>query len=228
VATGGGGTDGSQEDRQPDFGLQGRSSAWSVLASYEELARLLGLAAAAVARQVHGTRVVCFDEPPACGVHVPGEADGLACCTPGLLLAVTAADCVPVYILDPHTRAMALLHAGWRGVAAGVLARGVGALESAFGARARSLRLHLGPAICRDCYEVGGDVVDALGGQRARDGRVDLRAELADQAVRLGARPEHIARSTLCTRCGPEDLPSHRVSGPGAGRMVAYLGWRLA
>lgn len=228
------GASGRADGTDPDFGLTTAGTAWELSVRFEELGRQLGFPSVAVARQVHGDAVTCLDPTPEPGLRVPGESDGLVTSGTGLLLAVTAADCVPVYAVDPASGGLALLHAGWRGTAAGVLASGLRALEARCGADLAEVRLHLGPAICGDCYEVGPEVVEALGGPRGGEGRpgpegritVDLRTELVARARDLGVPPGRISRSGWCTRCGPDHFHSHRGKGDEAGRMAAYLGWR--
>lgn len=228
--TAAGGTPGGPE---ADFGLTTAGTAWDLFGRFEALGRQLGFPATAVARQVHGDTVTCLEPTPEPGLRVPGESDGLLTSGVGLLLAVTAADCVPVYVVDPSSGGLALLHAGWRGTAAGVLASGLRAMEARFGAAPSGVRVHLGPAICGDCYEVGPEVLEALG--RSPDatdpgpeGRltVDLRSELAARARGLGVPAGRVSRSAWCTRCGPDHFHSHRGTGEQAGRMAAYLGWR--
>lgn len=210
-----------------DFGLTTTPSAWTLHTRLEALAAQLGFPGVAVARQVHGAAVVCLEPTPEGGVRVPGEADGLLTGGEGLLLAVTAADCVPVWLLDPPTGGLGLLHAGWRGVAAGILRAGVRAMGGRFGTEPGRLLVHLGPAICGGCYEVGPEVLEALG-REARPGRsqVDLRAELADRAADLGVPADGLSRSTWCTRCSADQFHSHRGRGEDAGRMAAFVGWR--
>lgn len=151
--------------------------------------------------------------------------DGHATDRSGVLLAVTTADCVPVFVVDSRRRAVAMLHGGWRGVAAGILERGLEVLASSFGTGPRELHLHLGPAICGDCYEVGPEVFEALG-QPAPAGPepIDLRAVLAERAVEAGVRAERVTISGHCTRCTDSGLFSHR--GGDAHRQVGYLGVR--
>lgn len=210
-----------------DFGLTTSGSAWVLHERLEALAAQLGFPGAAVARQVHGAALVCLEATPEGGVRVPGEADGLLTSDEGLLLVVTAADCVPVYLLDPDAGGLALLHAGWRGVAAGVLEAGIRAMGARFGSAADRLLLHLGPAICGACYEVGPEVPEALGGAGgARSGHVDLRGVLAGRAAELGVGPARTSRSSWCTRCCADQFHSHRGSGQDAGRMAAFVGWR--
>ena len=210
-----------------DFGLTTAPSAWALHVRLERLAAQLGFPGVAVARQVHGAALVCLEATAEGGVRVPGEADGLLTSDEGLLLVVTAADCVPVYLLDPASGGLGLLHAGWRGVAAGVLAAGLRAMRARFGSPAERLLLHLGPAICGGCYEVGPEVVEALGGRGgAPAGHADLRAVLADRAAGRGVRPDRTSRSAWCTRCAADQFHSHRGKGEDAGRMAAFVGWR--
>lgn len=213
---------------EADFGLTTAGPAWTLFERLEGLAGQLGFPAAAVGRQVHGDAVTCLSPAPEPGLRVPGESDGLVTDAAGLLLVVTAADCVPVYLLDPVSGGLGLLHAGWRGVAAGILSSGVRAMGARFGAAADRLRLHLGPAVCGSCYEVGPEVPEALGlPTRASSDTltVDLRDELVRRARRLGLGEERTTRSAWCTRCSADHFHSHRGRGADAGRMAAYLGW---
>jgi len=209
---------------ESDFGLATGGTAWEVAHRYERLARATGMRFAVVARQVHGTRILDVDSLPGDGLFVIGEADGLMTSVPGVLLAVTAADCVPAFVVDVGGRCVALLHAGWRGAAAGILELAVEAIGRRFGAESGDLAVYLGPAICGVCYEVGADVLGAFGREGSRQSGLDLRAELAVRAVDAGVRPDRVIRSEWCTRCGPVHLHSHRRHGSEAGRMAAFLG----
>ena len=173
-------------------------------------------------RQVHGA-AVRWHEGVAPGWHVAEDVDGHVAAQAGLLLGVMVADCVPVYVAAREGSAWALLHAGWRGIAAGILERGVGQVASRTGLGAADLVVHLGVGICGDCYEVGPEVVRAVEGRTvARATRLDLRDALASRAARLGVR--EITRSTHCTACSRDRFFSHRGSNGRDGRMVAYLG----
>ena len=178
-----------------------------------------GGARLATATQCHGTNVL---------VHHGGwdgwlradDADGHVAPERGLALAVTVADCVPVFIAHP-SGAIALLHSGWRGTAAGIVARGVATL-SKLGLPAAELSLHTGPAICGKCYEVSGDVYGQLTGTDPGKPRtIDLRALIADQARAVGVR--HITTSPSCTRCDNDRFFSHRAGDTGRqlGVMIA-------
>ena len=135
--------------------------------------------------------------------------DGLWSDEPGLPMLAFSADCLPIAIARRSgTRALAVLHAGWRGLAEGVVAAGVRVLGT-------DLAAVVGPAIGPCCYEVGPDVSGLFDEDLTVDGRLDLwRA--AERALRA-AGVASVERVDLCTRCNPELFFSHRRSGPVRG-----------
>jgi copper oxidase (laccase) domain-containing protein len=134
------------------------------------------------------------------------------------------ADCVPVYLAAPAVRAVGLLHAGWRGSAAGILERGVRLLTSRAGCTPGDIVMHCGVGICGDCYEVGPEVLEGFGlrGDGRGPWRLDLRERLTDQGAALGIR--EISSSSWCSAHHRPLFYSHRASGGSDGRMVAYIG----
>jgi copper oxidase (laccase) domain-containing protein len=129
--------------------------------------------------------------------------------------------------VDPDHQAVALLHAGWRGAAAGIVERGINRLADSWGAAPERLRLHCGPAICEACYEVGPEVHAAVHPDREPPpgpAPIDLRQAIARRAVGLGLRAEHVTVSAHCTRCGAPDFFSHRGGSPE--RQMGVLGVR--
>ncbi len=202
------------------FGLASDEPVQAVMGRWSTLMddlRALGAPALATAGQVHGSEVL---------VHAPGwrgwlrgkDTDGHATRSAGLALAVTIADCTPVFLVHPGG-ALSVLHAGWRGTAADILERGILTLAE-LGAPADELSIHLGPAICGACYEVGPEVVQAVLG-RASSGKsmLDVREALADRARRAGCTD--ITISEWCTRCHGDRLYSHRRGD--AGRQLAVI-----
>ena len=135
----------------------------------------------ATAGQVHGTRVL---------THHPGwdgwlrtdGADGHFSRSRGTAFGVSVADCVPALLAHP-SGAAAVVHAGWRGTAARILIVAIELFE-AHGLTASELRIHLGPAICGECYEVGPDVFEQLTG---RSTSAPATVDLASSAGRAGA-----------------------------------------
>jgi YfiH family protein len=176
-------------------------------------------------RQIHSAYAVNA-VPGSCG-----QGDALVTDRAHLALIVASADCVPVLLATP--RAVAAVHAGWRGVAAGVVAVAVRELLAG-GAAPESAVAWIGPAIGRCCYEVGTDVAEAVAAASAPEvveagprGRphVDLGRAVALQLRAAGVR--RITWLEHCTRCREEWLWSHRRDGEGAGRNLAAI-WRDA
>lgn len=217
------GISGRGEGPQPfDLGLWTAQPVGEVMARWRAFrAALPECPSQVLAHQVHGADVRWHDHRD--GWTLLEGVDGHATATPGLLLTVTVADCVPVYLLDPVGRAIALLHAGWRGTAAGILGHGVAALASR-GSHVENLLMHTGVAISGPRYQVGREVIEGVG--QVADGEgpwyLDLRSVLAEQATVLG-----ITKVSSSHHCAAEPLErffSHRRSGGRDGRMVAYLG----
>ena len=178
------------------------------------------------ATQVHGSRVVVVARAPAPReVADAGECDALVTALPGVGLAVQTADCVPVILLAPD--AVGIVHAGWRGAAAGVARTAVEAFLSQTGDR-DSVRTWLGPAIGPCCYEVGPEVAGRFAPRFARPSNgdrflLDLPAAVRQQLEEAGIPPERIMQPPGCTMCGGERYASYRRDGERAGRMIALV-----
>ena len=208
-----------------DLGLFGSVPTGTAQQRWRELRAKTHMRSAVHARQVHEARVLWHDDV-ASGVLVADDADGHATRTAGLLLTVSVADCVPISIVAPERRAIALLHGGWRGVAAGILEAGIALLRERALATPSELWLHCGPSICGACYEVGPEVPAALGiaHETGEKVRLDVRAEIARRALRAGLAAESVTLSAHCTRCGGEAFWSHR--GGCRERQLGVLGIR--
>lgn len=184
----------------------------------EILARVApGAPPAAWARQIHSARVL-----PAHSGHC-GEGDALFGSAPDLALSVVTADCVPVLLAG--RRGLAAVHAGWRGLVAGVIPA---TLERLGGAQTA----WVGPAIGPCCYEVGEEVSEqvaatsspgaVLPGPAGRP-HLDLIAAARHQLAASGVGEVHHVAS--CTRCEADRLYSYRREGRAAGRNMAFI-WR--
>jgi YfiH family protein len=209
----------------PDFGTAGPSPGHEPATTSDGwllLQRFSGIRTLARCRQVHGADVVTYHDSQRSGFALLGHADAIVTAQPGVLLTVTVADCVPVFIVDPGRRLLGLAHAGWRGTAAGVVGSTLEAMRR-LGAEAGSLYVHLGPAICGPCYEVGPEVTAALGGSDETR-HIDLRAHLACQLVAAGVGGDRLTASAACTRCDSGSFFSYR-GGDRGRRMCAFLGW---
>jgi polyphenol oxidase len=196
-----------------------------VAANRERVARELGVPADRLVwmEQVHGTGVTVVDGPQ--DGPVPAT-DALVTATPGLVLAVLVADCVPVLLADSETGVVAAVHAGREGVRRGVLPAALSAMAS-LGARARHVTALLGPAVCGSCYEVPAamqaDVarVAPAAAATTRSGTpgLDLRAGLAELLARAGVR--EVVHDPRCTAEDPT-LFSHRRDAP-TGRQAGLV-----
>jgi YfiH family protein len=168
--------------------------------------------------QVHSDRVVRA-APGARGEH----ADGLWTDEPGLPVLAMSADCLPIVLarINGHAPAVAVLHAGWRGLLDGIVASGVTALGEA------GLAAAIGPAIGPCCYEVGEEVAtpyrERFGDDVMQNGRLDLWTS-AERALRA-AGVDHVHRLNRCTACEPETFFSHRRDAGRTGRqgVIAYV-----
>jgi polyphenol oxidase len=201
------------------FGTQSDEPVRDVMGRWSALRTLLGGARTrlATATQVHGANVVVHGS----GWHgwLRGDAaDGHLTAVRGTAMAVTIADCVPVFIGHP-SGAGAVLHSGWRGTAARITEVAIRRLAE-HGCAPRDLRIHCGPAICGRCYEVSAEVAAQLtGADPGRTTPIDLRALIAGHAWAEGVRD--ISVSTLCTRCDNLRFYSHRAGD--AGRQIGVL-----
>lgn len=169
--------------------------------------------------------------PPAAGSVIPG-ADALVTGSAEIWLAIYAADCAPILIWDPASPAVAAVHAGWRGTAAGIVSRTLRRMAEAFGTEPERCRAALGPAIGGCCYEVGPPVAEVMGGapwwpEAARatgPGRwhLDLRAAIRHQLVSAGVGETQVETVPGCTKCRSDLFFSYRRDG-ATGRMAACI-----
>lgn len=168
-------------------------------------------------RQVHGTRLVVHNGGWTGWLRGP-EADGHIATSRGVGLAVSIADCVPVFLAH-ESGVTGLLHSGWRGTAGRIVQDAIN-LMTRQGIAASEILVHLGPAICGRCYEVDADVRAQLTGRPAtRSGNVDLRSLIAEHASELGV--QRIGVSAECTKCDNGTFFSHRAGD--AGRQVSVI-----
>jgi YfiH family protein len=153
-----------------------------------------------------------------------GEGDALIENQPGSVVAVKTADCIPILLVDERSRAVAAVHAGWRGTAAQIAAEAVRAMAGRFGTRAEDLHAAIGPGIGKCCYEVGAEVAAQFGGQGRE--HIDLAAANRRQLEESGVTPRRIYASNLCTMCRAEEFDSFRRDQAAAGRMYSFAGIR--
>jgi purine-nucleoside/S-methyl-5'-thioadenosine phosphorylase / adenosine deaminase len=217
---------------QPPFDTLnlGRSTADDPDAVDENRARLLrsiGFSPSRVVTlgQIHGARVVTADAP-----GLQPECDAAATRTPGLALAVTGADCLPLLFVAGD--AVAVAHAGWRGILAGVAEAALQAVCSAGMVPPAEADAHLGPCIRACCYEVGEEVAERFPSEamsrHAHSVHLDLPAAVRLRLMSAGLPLERIEDTGACTACDPSRYFSHRRDRGSTGRHWGVIGWRGA
>lgn len=215
-----------------------RADAWAMR---QQWCAALGVAPESLVtvRQVHGAAVALARRQDAGRGACPGSeplgyADAIITNEPGVTLMTLHADCLPVLLFDPEQRAVAAIHAGWRGTVGNVVGNTVSAMQDAFGTRPDRLVAFLGSAIRQCCYEVGDEVVQAwqaLAGARwqraavVRQGRWYFDVVLANQWIleECGLPRDQIEISSVCTRCSGDQWFSHRGQGADTGRFAAMI-----
>ncbi len=187
-------------------------------------------------RQVHGTRVLCLDSEPDSGT-LP-EADALYTRLENVVCAIRTADCLPVFLASADGSEVALAHAGWRRLAAGVLENS----PACFRAPRSAIHAWFGPAIGPCHFEVGEDVFQAFlqaapsscrqstarafePGRQAGKWQADLYALAGIRLQAAGLDAAHISGGGLCTYCDAENFHSYRRDGEQGGRIMSLI-WR--
>lgn len=185
-------------------------------------------------KQVHGTDALVVDRPLTEEDRFEGGWDALVTDQPGVTVAVRTADCVPVLVYDRRRRAVAAIHAGWRGAVAGIVPRTIELMVSRFKAVETDLRVSIGPSAGPCCYEVDEAVLiplrtglsdwhALLRDDRGTKARLDLKALVRRQVAQLGIRSEHITGVNLCTICHGDLFYSYRREGRVNGTMLSGI-----
>jgi YfiH family protein len=182
--------------------------------------------------QVHGADVCAIH--PGAAFENGARADALVSDDPTRVLSVKYADCVPLLLASADGRAVAAIHAGWRGLIAGVLRAAVQQLEKTAAAPASAFVAAIGPCIGFDAFEVGPEVLAAFKNRmgaaaapiragRAGKGHVDLRQAALTELQSAGLSLDRIDTTDRCTFAHPEEFFSHRRDGNATGRMAAII-----
>jgi polyphenol oxidase len=174
-------------------------------------------------KQIHSNLVI-----DAAGLDPDCQGDALVSNEPGVLVGVKTADCVPVLLVDTSTRAVAAVHAGWRGSAANIVSAAVREMSARWNTRPENLRAAIGPSIGVCCYEVGADVARHFGTWIPEMETVhepihlDLQTVNERQLRELGV--VDIWKSGECTFCRAERFFSFRRERAQAGRLISFIG----
>jgi polyphenol oxidase len=178
----------------------------------------------ATARQIHSDRVLLVESP-----GPQGEGDALICNRPGVSLGIRTADCLPILIADPRSRAVAAVHAGWRGVVSEIAPKAIQQMRQQFGSKPENLVVAIGPGIGPCCFEVGPEVAVQFASyfpelDLSGRAKVDLVETTCRQLGRYGVTMGQIGTANLCSYCNPGLFESYRRDRDASGRMVAMIG----
>lgn len=164
--------------------------------------------------------------------------DALTTATPGILVGIKTADCVPVLLADASRGACAAVHAGWRGTASSIVAHTLGRMATEFGTQAADISAAIGPAANACCYEVGSEVIEAFREKftnasdlftETREGHalVDLQRANREQLIAAGVPLRQIHTAPLCTMCRTDQFFSYRRekrTHGRVGRLMSVIG----
>lgn len=206
----------------------------------ERLAALLSVSPdnILILKQIH-SGVVC-DVTATTVKSVQGKPQSVAgdawiTALPEVVLGIRTADCVPILLYDPIQQVVAAIHAGWRGVVAGVIENTIAQMTSQYGTNSSDILAAIGPAICQSCFEIGPEVAEVF--QTKWGTQAPLRPGKGDRAhldlpkmshlvlTQAGLLADHIELMPLCTSCRPDLFYSYRRNPGESGRMIAVIGF---
>jgi hypothetical protein len=175
-------------------------------------------------KQIHSSLSVVPESVANGPLGCIGEGDALLTSMSGVTVSIRTADCFPILLADPVNRAVAAIHAGWRGTAAEIVLETLRRMREEFGTKTADVLAAIGPGIGACCYQVGEDVARQFGKESA--GRLDLAEENRGQLMRAGVAHAHVDLIGACTFCDATRFHSFRREGERAGRMISYVGIR--
>ena len=183
------------------------------------------------AQQVHGKRVhYARAQERGRGAldyqQAIADTDAFITDCPGLPLAIFNADCLSVYLYDPTTPAIGLVHAGWKSTRSGIIAGALVGMRETFGSRIKDIYVGFGPSLRVCCYEVGEEFKDYFPqAVTSRDSRFSMDLVKANtlQAQEAGVAPGNIFDTHACTACQNQDFFSYRREGVHCGRMLSVM-----
>ena len=186
--------------------------------------------------QVHG-RDIALVRKASDGPWTPPRADAIISDDDSVAIAVRVADCAPILIADTTRRAVAAVHAGWRGTLQGIAGEAVAALQRELACRPADLVAAIGPCLGPCCGEMGLEVVEMFRAAGHPEDRIarwfqtgasgrpyfDLWGANRDQLEAAGLQPDRIYTADLCSRSHPDVFHSYRARGSAAGRMLGII-----
>ncbi len=183
---------------------------------------------AIVCRPIHGTNIRTVTPADAGKIFL--DCDGFIATTPGVAIGATVADCVPVWFWDETQQVVGIVHAGWRGVTAGIIPLMAQKLQQEFGCQLKNISAAIGPCIQQCHFAVRHDVLEQFSNYpqfvaaRAGETFLDLPGIVREQLRQTGISPTNLTISDECTTCLPEKYFSYRRDKPNPIEvMLAYI-----
>ncbi len=210
----------------------------NVVRNREILTRALGIDSEKLflANQVHGDQVFILNENPEKRYfsHTHLDYDAIITSHVGIPIGVLTADCLPVIMLDPIKKVVAVVHSGWRGTCLNIVGNAVNKFKKEFGCDPKDIIASIGPCIAKCCYEVDIKVIrsiknsspnwkDFIEPLKTNRYLLDLVGLNIEQLVLSGLDPAHIRKTDLCTSCNPELFFSHRAFRKKTGRQLNFV-----
>ena len=176
--------------------------------------------------QVHSANVQLIKNPgivPACDALITSEKN--------LFLTIQTADCFPVFLFDPQTEAVGIVHSGWRGTAANIVQKTISLMEDRLNCRAENMIAGIGPGVQQSCYQVDTETASHFDAKYLlADGpghfKLDVQGTIVEQLLASGIERENMEADKTCTHCATGHYYSYRRDGKNSGRMMGVLGMR--
>lgn len=181
--------------------------------------------------QVHSSTVICADAPRGAGIP-HDKADGILTNNPQVTLFMRFGDCVPILLVDPVSKAIGIIHAGWQGTYQRIAQKAIEKMVACYGSDPKSILAGIGPSICQDCYEVGPEVYQAflMGfGEKGNcyfnqhQGSYHLDLCKANREMLMEVGVQRIEMSGMCTACHLDEWYSHRGEQGQTGRFGVLM-----
>jgi len=220
-----------------NLGMNTQDQSFNVEGNRSILTRAFGINQDALVsvRQVHGSDILVIDEPNEDYGHFSSvESDAVITNQPGVMIGICVADCVPILLCDPVKRVVAVVHAGWQGTAAKLVAKTVAGMKSIFNSDPKGLQAAIGPGIGRCCYEVDAPVRQAFlqngipwdsFAEEHGEGkwRLDMAAANRDMLLSAGVPASAIQVSDMCVCCRKDLFYSYRRDNGDTGRQMGFI-----
>ena len=178
----------------------------------------------AFTKQVHGSEINFVDTP---GFN--DSCDALMTSTQGLFLAISVADCIPIFLFDTKLKCIAAVHSGWRGSKLQIIAKAVNEMKGEFNSDPENLIAFIGPSAGVCCYEVGEEVASQFDEQfvvrkAGSKPHIDLKRFNKHLLMKKSVSEQNIEVSEYCTICNPQIFHSYRRDKEKSGRMMGIIG----